>query len=217
MKSVFQLEPNSRLRTAKENPLTHPEVFRPHFQEFFVYTGPESDDLDEDENQSVTENKAQMHSDVDLGSDMDSDLDSVDLDSLPSNPTPFPGKKQDNSAPTIVNSNKALEDLKTTLNPPRKTGRGYKKPDLDPYVERRLDAMKIMLNFYTNLTSHTYNAWTASSFQAAIALGQGGSCAKRLRQLNRQFISDRTLLPVNPFGNWNESLLVDEEIGRAHV
>ena len=48
MKSVFQLEPNSRLRTAKENPLMHPEIFWPHFQEFFVYTGPESDDLDED-------------------------------------------------------------------------------------------------------------------------------------------------------------------------
>jgi deoxyribodipyrimidine photolyase len=43
-------------------------------------------------------------------------------------------------------------------------------------------------------------------------LGQGGSCANRLRQLNRQFISDRTLLPENPFGNWNESLLVDEDL-----
>ena len=29
MKSVFQLEPMSRPRTMKENPLTHPEEFRP--------------------------------------------------------------------------------------------------------------------------------------------------------------------------------------------
>ena len=56
----------------KENPLTHPEEFRPHFQEFYVYTTPESDDLDEDEDQSVTEED--VHSDPDLDSDLDSDL-----------------------------------------------------------------------------------------------------------------------------------------------
>ena len=71
MKSVFQLEPMSRPRTMKENPLTHPEEFRPHFQEFYVYTTPESDDLDEDEDQSVTEED--VHSDSDLDSNLDSD------------------------------------------------------------------------------------------------------------------------------------------------
>jgi hypothetical protein len=187
----------------KENPLTHPEEFRPHFQEFYVYTTPEGDDLDEDEDQSDT--------DLPLAPGSDSDSpDSENTWSMLPDPTSFPGK--DHIAPTIVISNKALEDIKTMLNPPRKTGRGYKKPDLDSYVQRRLEAMKIMLNFYTSPKSHTYDAWTPSSFQAAIALGQGGSCANRLRQLNRQFISDRTLLPVNPFGNWNESLLIDEDL-----
>ncbi|KAJ7087942.1 hypothetical protein B0H15DRAFT_922898 [Mycena belliarum] len=31
-------------------------------------------------------------------------------------------------------------------------------------------------------------------------------------KLARQFIHDRTLLPINPFGSWNESLLADEDL-----
>jgi hypothetical protein len=50
-KSVFSVKTKFRSRTTKENlenPLTHPEAFRPHFHEFYVYTGPEADNLDED-------------------------------------------------------------------------------------------------------------------------------------------------------------------------
>lgn len=218
MKSVFYLDSNSRRlglgsrysRITRENPLTHPEAFQPHFHEFHIYTGPDSDDLDEDSDrdQSVTEKDT---GNFNYATDSDSDL-SVD----PSDPdecsNSFPGK--DRLAPTIVNATEALEDLKNTLNPPRNTGRGYKKPrpDIDPYVQKQLEAMKIMLNFYSHPKSHTYGAWSASSIHAAIALGQGGSCGRRLCQLNRQFIRDRTMLPVNPYGNWNESLLVEEDL-----
>jgi len=136
----------------KETPLTCPEAFRPHFHEFHIYTGPESDDLDNDGDQSVMDHATD--------SDSDSGLDSSDSDSdecsksLP-NPTTttfdsesFPGK--DRLAPTIVNATEALENLKNILNPPRNTGKGYNKPDIDPYVQKQLEAMKIMLNFYTN-------------------------------------------------------------------
>ncbi|KJA13708.1 hypothetical protein HYPSUDRAFT_151281 [Hypholoma sublateritium FD-334 SS-4] len=69
-----------------------------------------------------------------------------------------------------------------------------------------------MLNFYTNTQSKTYDAWGASSCQPAIAGGRGRYCALKLRKLTRQFIKDRSILPVNPYGDWNESMLVDEDL-----
>jgi hypothetical protein len=67
MKSVFPLEQNSRSRTLKENPFTHPDAFRPHFEEFYVYTGPEADNVDEDGDQMGL--IAQTHPDSDSGLD----------------------------------------------------------------------------------------------------------------------------------------------------
>ncbi|KAF8800309.1 hypothetical protein BYT27DRAFT_7117577 [Phlegmacium glaucopus] len=69
-----------------------------------------------------------------------------------------------------------------------------------------------MLNFYTHKQSLTYDAWAASSIQASLGLGKGLHCACRIRRLTRQFIKDHTVLPINPYGDWNESMLVDEDL-----
>jgi len=69
-----------------------------------------------------------------------------------------------------------------------------------------------MLNFYTHEQSFTYDAWAASSLQASIALGKGLHCARQIRRLTCQFIKDCTVLPVNPYGDWNESMLMDEDL-----
>jgi len=45
-----------------------------------------------------------------------------------------------------------------------------------------------------------------------MVLGKGLHCARRIRRLTRQFISDRKVLPINPFGDWNESMLVYEDL-----
>ncbi|PPQ68183.1 hypothetical protein CVT24_005070, partial [Panaeolus cyanescens] len=37
-------------------------------------------------------------------------------------------------------------------------------------------------------------------------------CARRLRHLCRQFIEDRNILPINPFGEWSQSLLMEEDL-----
>ncbi|KAE9399452.1 hypothetical protein BT96DRAFT_957247 [Gymnopus androsaceus JB14] len=37
-------------------------------------------------------------------------------------------------------------------------------------------------------------------------------CARVLRCMAQQYILDRSLLPENPYGNWNESLLVNEDL-----
>lgn len=123
---------------------------------------------------------------------------------------PLPGKERE--APTQIQVKSALTNLENLLSPARKTGRGHTDPGLDPYVRKQIESMQAMLNFYVNPLSQTYDSWAASSLQAAISLGRGTYCARKLRKLNRQFIQDCTLLPVNPFGDWNESLLVDEDL-----
>lgn len=113
-------------------------------------------------------------------------------------------------APTVLYGLAALKDLKNVLNPPRKKGPGYVDPKLDVFVWTRLEGVQAMLNFFTNKNSATCEKWAASSFQAAISLGRGRHCARQLQNLARQFILDRKILPINPYGDWNQSMLLDE-------
>jgi len=115
-------------------------------------------------------------------------------------------------APTLLRLLGALKDLKNILHPPRKMGAGYKYPGLDPFVRIRLEAMQTMLSFYTNEKSATYEKWGTSALQAAISLQRGRYCARQLARLSRQFILDCSVLPVNPYGEWNESMLADEDL-----
>ena len=69
-----------------------------------------------------------------------------------------------------------------------------------------------MFHMFTNRQSHTYNQWGASACQVAIGMGRGKHCAEQLCKLNRGFLADRSVLPINPYGDWNESLLVNEDL-----
>ena len=115
-------------------------------------------------------------------------------------------------APTQIQTLEALTKLKAKLHPPRKTGRGYKDPELDSFVRKKMEGMQSMLHFYTISNSSTYKKWGASALQAAISVGCGRYCACQLAKLSRKFIEDRSIVPVNPYGNWNESMLVDEDL-----
>jgi hypothetical protein len=115
-------------------------------------------------------------------------------------------------APSQQKAIDALKDLREKLKPARATGRGYKDPGIDPFVRIRMDGMQTMLNFYTNPKSTTYDKWGASACQAAISMGRGRYCSRQLAKLSKQFIMDRAVLPVNPYGDWNESMLVDEDL-----
>jgi hypothetical protein len=72
--------------------------------------------------------------------------------------------------------------------------------------------MEMMLNFYTEKLSKTKGCWAASSLQAAVARGKGSYCARQLRILVRGFIGNRAIPPLNPYGYWNTSMLVDEDL-----
>jgi hypothetical protein len=124
----------------------------------------------------------------------------------------FPCDGVQREQPTVEAAYQALKDIEKILAPPRKTGRGYLDPNIDPFARIRMTGMKVMLNFYTNGSSATYGKWKNSAKQAAIGIGKGQYCAWQICKLSHQFIEDRQVLPVNPYGEWNESMLADDDL-----
>ena len=132
------------------------------------------------------------------------------------NPTPInqnsPGTAAYMPHPTQADVLAAIKDLNEILHPKRDTGRGYKDPEIDLWRHARVEGMLSMFHMFTIRESCTYNQWGASACQAAIGMGRGKHCARRLCELNRGFLADQSVLPVNPYGDWNESLLVNEDL-----
>ena len=78
--------------------------------------------------------------------------------------------------------------------------------------------MQGMLNLFTNKDSATYDKWRVLSFQAAIFLGCGRHCPCQLHHLICQFILDCRVLPINPCRNWNQSMLLNENlVNEIHI
>jgi len=64
----------------------------------------------------------------------------------------------------------------------------------------------------TKIPTLIYNQWGASACQTAIGMGRGRHCARRLCELNRAYLTNQKVLPINPYSDWNESLLVEDNI-----
>ncbi|KAJ7210178.1 hypothetical protein GGX14DRAFT_626618 [Mycena pura] len=122
-----------------------------------------------------------------------------------------PGKLRE--APSVEVAAAAVTDMKAILRGDSrgKTG-GYHDPKHDPFVRLRLEGMRMFLNLYVDPRSKTHGHWGASAMQAAIGLGRGSHCCRTLCKLARQFIHDRSLLPINPYGNWKDTMLLDEDL-----
>ncbi|KAJ8689997.1 hypothetical protein PTI98_012842 [Pleurotus ostreatus] len=116
-------------------------------------------------------------------------------------------------APAIADALEALKDMRAKLRGvSRGKSGGYKAPLIDAFTRHRMNGMCSLLSLYTDGRSLTYNNWGASSLQAAVALQRGRFCSRRLRELCRAYIQDRVMLPFNPYGDWNESMLADEDL-----
>ncbi|KAJ6623718.1 hypothetical protein B0H10DRAFT_1943786 [Mycena sp. CBHHK59/15] len=91
---------------------------------------------------------------------------------------------------------------------------GYKDPNISAFMRNRLIGIQMMLNFYLTpgLEVETYARWGASARLAAHGLGRGAHCARVLAALAQQFILSCEVLDVNPYGEWNESILADEDL-----
>ena len=105
------------------------------------------------------------------------------------------------TSPTQSDAIAALKELTTVLCPHHDTGRGYKDPELDLWCHAQVNGMVSMLNMFTNAQSITYNRWSASTYQTAIGMGRGAHCVRRLCKLNRTFLTDHKILPINPYGD----------------
>ena len=115
--------------------------------------------------------------------------------------------------PSMLMAKHALVDVNGFLRGQAKgKGGGYHAPKLDPFLRPRMEGIRIFLNLFTSPNSNTYNKWAASSLQASVSMGHGTYCAWQLRKLARGYIADHKVLPINPYGNWNQSMLVDEDL-----
>ena len=85
--------------------------------------------------------------------------------------------------PTMHDAISAMVDLQSIIRPKRKMGAGFRDPDLDLWTRARLEGMQSVLHMYTDRNSKTYDNWGASLYQAAIGMGCGCHCARRLQEL----------------------------------
>ncbi|KAJ7605574.1 hypothetical protein FB45DRAFT_766748, partial [Roridomyces roridus] len=117
-------------------------------------------------------------------------------------------------APDITSAKAALLDMEVTLRgPSRGKAGGYKRPNFTVWVQNRMEGIRAHLSLYTNPKSLTYGKWSESARQAAIAMGRDSlHCARTFARLSRQYINDRKVLPINPYGGWKQSMLADEEL-----
>ncbi|KAF8903966.1 hypothetical protein CPB85DRAFT_1180931, partial [Mucidula mucida] len=115
-------------------------------------------------------------------------------------------------APSIETALSALKDLRKKLCPHCQKGPGHVNVYFDPFTHYQMLGMQAMLSDYTSSLSATYGHWAASSLQATVFLGRGVYCARVLCRLVRAFIADRTLLPINPYGSFKESMLANQDL-----
>ncbi|KAJ7622725.1 hypothetical protein DFH06DRAFT_1009349, partial [Mycena polygramma] len=124
-------------------------------------------------------------------------------------------------APDITSAKAALTDIQLFLRgPSRGKSGGYNPPDLSPWVRVRMEGIRSHLAQYSTPGSATYGKWGLSARQAAIAIGRDVHCARTFAQLSREYISCRKVLPINPYGVWQKSMLADEDLAtdiREHL
>ncbi|KAJ7698439.1 hypothetical protein B0H14DRAFT_3904789 [Mycena olivaceomarginata] len=127
------------------------------------------------------------------------------------------GKKQFlAAAPDITSAKAALVDMELVLRgPSRGACSGYHPPNLSPWVRIQMEGIWSHLAQYTNQNSVTYGQWGVSACQAAIAAGWGEYCARRFATLSQAYIGSRTVLPINPYGSWKQSMLADEDLANC--
>lgn len=143
----------------------------------------DDEDVDVDEDEDVDEN----------GGDEQDGED--DRENTPQNSLPIPG--QFTPPPSMEEAVAALESVVEILRPCRLNGKpGHKDPKLDLLLRWRLDRMEVLLRLYTD-RSNGPSAWIVASLQAAKDLGPGPAHARQTREWVRDFIRDRTQLPIN--------------------
>jgi hypothetical protein len=120
--------------------------------------------------------------------------------------------------PTISEAKAALDDLRTILNPKRKSGIGHNPFEGDDVLKHRLEMLKMFLWRYTDNSQGL--TWIVAADTVAHSYERGSHLSCELRKWARSFIGDRDDLPINLQGTWNVSLLDKGELAKeihAHL
>ena len=80
-------------------------------------------------------------------------------------------------------------------------------PEFDLLFRTRLEGMRQFMWTYINPNSGTTGQWQGSSLKTANNLEKGPTYAWKLHDWIRAYIADCEDLPVNPYGQWNESVI----------
>ncbi|KAG7443933.1 uncharacterized protein BT62DRAFT_901460 [Guyanagaster necrorhizus] len=117
-------------------------------------------------------------------------------------------------APPIVVALAALKDLYNTLYSSRNNKKGHKVIDIDLFQRVCMEGMQSLLALYTDLKSLTYRKWAALSLWIAVTLLCGMYCTWTLHKLVHKYMSNYTLLLINSYRNWNETMLVNRDLAQ---
>jgi hypothetical protein len=75
-----------------------------------------------------------------------------------------------------------------------------------------MEGIRSHLAQYSNPNSVTYGNWGLSARQAAIGAGRDVYCARRFASLSWEYIASRKVFPINPYGEWNQTMLADKDL-----
>jgi hypothetical protein len=119
--------------------------------------------------------------------------------------------------PSNTAVDQGIKTIQDILHPPRKTGRGYKNPVLNPVLRGRLE---LMLGFLRLYRAQNHASWRQAAETMAKVGGKGEWLARMLCQWSIEICENPSSLPTAKYGKHNACILEDEDIAgdiRLHL
>ncbi|KIK79938.1 hypothetical protein PAXRUDRAFT_16061 [Paxillus rubicundulus Ve08.2h10] len=120
--------------------------------------------------------------------------------------------------PSLESAERALDDIKKLLKPPRNSGSGYNRRNFPPVLGERLEWMKTFLWTFCDSTRNAEARgnqspqWIAASLATAGTAMKGKWFTRNLHFWSKAYILDREDLPLDLFGDWKISKIDDEDL-----
>ncbi|KAJ7582422.1 hypothetical protein C8J56DRAFT_1097698 [Mycena floridula] len=135
-------------------------------------------------------------------------------DPIPSDETFHPAvnawaTKHPEELPSNDDIDKGIQNIQNILTPPWKTGKGFKRPELNFVLQAHLE---MMLGFLQLYRAAGYTGWAAQADMMAKAGGHGPWMSQRLKEWSISFCKDPENLLSAEYGKFNSSILEDKDI-----
>ncbi|KIK93845.1 hypothetical protein PAXRUDRAFT_785830 [Paxillus rubicundulus Ve08.2h10] len=120
--------------------------------------------------------------------------------------------------PSLKSAERALDNIKQLLKPPRNSRSGYNWPNFAPVLGEQLEWMKNFLWTFCDLTRKAEAKgdqsphWISASLATAQMAMKGKWCARNLHLWSKAYIPDQEDLPLDCFGDWKTSKIDNEDL-----